>query len=310
MIEAYTPIRHMTPETKYSGVFLVDRAVVKTARKSKEPYMSVVLADVTGKIEGVIWNFSDTSIVKQGNYIHLEIVTKTYDSSLQFNAKGRTVQPYNGTPPNVEDYVRSPGSAVLDYYASELQGFLDQIDDPEYRDMLHDQVNLVDVLRAAPFGQEGPLAYPGGLLLHTVHTVRIALTSLEQCRDIDNLKASRSLVILGSVLRNIGWSTTTVLDGNFFRPRDAFYMTGVYRASARYVDHLHQSVEADKQITLNESKKQALHNMCNPIEDIRTLDGRLVAWAGELAATMHLAGYTMNLKTNGSWKGDYFVGHQ
>jgi len=309
MIEEYTPIAHLKPDTKYSGVFLVQNVFVRTTRQSKEHYLSVTLADVTGRIEGVIWNCSDTNIVQPGKYIHLEIVTKLYKEKLQFNAKGRSLQSYNGTPSNIEDYIRGPGETVLDYYASELREQLDEMDDPEYRDMLHDQVDLVDTLRAAPFGQTGPLAHPGGLLIHTVHTVRLALSTVDQCGDIDGLKVNRSLVILGSTLRNIGWSTTTILEGNFFRPRDAFYMTGVYRASARYVDHLMQSVEADRNITLNESKKQALHNLCAPIEDIRTLEGKIIAWAGEMAGILHLGGYTMNRKPEGNWRGDFFVGH-
>jgi len=309
MIEEYTHIGHMRPDTKYNNVFLVQNSAVKTTRKSREPYLSVTLADVTGRIEGAIWNCSNTDVVKPGSYVSLEIITKTYKDTLQFNAKGRTVQPFNGTPQNAEDYVRGPGEAVLDYYADELRQHVDSIDDPEYRDMLHEQVDIIDTLRNASFGQTGPLAHPGGLLIHTVHVIRLARASVEKCGDIDGLKVNNSLVILGGLLRNIGWATTMTLEGNFFRPRDAFFMTGVYKASARYVDHLMMAVETDKGIALNESKKQSLSNMCGPIEDIRTLEGKVVAWAGDMAGIMHLGGFAMNLKQDGSWKGDFFVGH-
>jgi len=299
----------MKPGTEYSGVFLVDRVVPKQMRSQKEHYLSVTLVDVTGRIEGVIWNYNNTNVVKSGQYIHLEITTKIYREQLHFNAKGRSVQPFSGTPANIEDYVRSLAEPVLDYYEAELREALTDLDDPEYIDMLHEDVDLVATLRQAPYGQDGPLAHPGGLLVHTTHTLRLALNAVKECADVDGIKTNRSLIILGTVLRNIGWSTTTVLEGKFIRPRDAFYMTGVHSASARYVDHLMQSVEAFKNITLNESKKQALHNLCADIDDIRTLEGKIIAWAGEMAGLMHGFGYTMNLKQEGNWRGDFFVGH-
>jgi hypothetical protein len=309
MIEEYTPIAHLKPGTQYSQVFLVQNAFVKTTRKSKEPYMSVTLADPTGRIEGAIWNFSNTDVVKPGGYVSLEITTKLYKDTMQFNAKGRTTQPFVGTPENIDDYICGPGEAVLDYYSDELRSHIDGIDDIEYRDMLHSQVDIVDTLRNATFGETGSLSHPGGLLIHTVHAIRIALSSVEKCADINGLKVSKSLIVMGCLFRNIGWSTTMLLEGNFFRPRDAYFMTGIFRASARYVDHLMQSVESDLNVTLNESKKQSLHNMCAPVGDVRTLEGKVVAWAGDMASILHLGGYAMNLKQEGNWKGDFFVGH-
>lgn len=309
MIESYTPIAHMRAGDTYNAVFLVRNVSVKIAKKTNDPYLIVTLTDITGSIKGAIWNCPDIQIVQAGSYIVLEILVEVYKGALQFNAKGRSLQLFNGIPPNIQDYMRGPSGSILDFYCTELKEHTDSIDDADYRDIMLKSVDLVDILKNSPFGQEGPLIHPGGLLIHTVHTIRLVKSSADQCKDIDGLKINTSLLTLGSILRNIGWHTTTVLDGNFFKPRDALYMTGIYRASARYVDHLILSTENDLNKILPEGKKQALHNLCNPIDDIKTLEGKMIAWAGELAGVMHLAGSAISRKPEGNWCDGFFIGH-
>jgi hypothetical protein len=288
----------------YNAVFLIRNLVAKFSKKTNSNYLNITLTDVTGSIKGAIWNVTDVDLVQAGSYIVLEIVVQKYKGELQFNAKGRTLQLFNGIPPNIQDYIRGPADSILEFYCKELKEHIDSIDDADYRDIILKDIDLVNTLKNSPFGQEGPLIHPGGLLIHTVHTIRLAKSAAEQCKDIDGLKINSSLLTLGAILRNIGWHTTTVLDGTFFKPRDAFYMTGIYRASARYVDHLCLSAEK-----LPEGKKQALHNLCNAIEDIKTLEGKMVAWAGELAGVMHLAGSAIGRKPEGNWCDGFFVGH-
>lgn len=310
-MDSYTPIAYLQPGKKYNGIFLVRDVSVRSSFKNKikKSYLLVHLIDVTGTIEGAIWSCTNPSLVEAGKYIVLEIEVKEYNGKLQFNASGKNIQVYSGTPPNIQDYVRGPAQTILDFYATELKDRIDEVDDPDYRDIILKGVDLVDILKNSPYGERGPLIHPGGLLIHTVHTLRLSLQAAEQCKEIDGLKINKSLLVLGATLRNIGWHTTTILEGGFFKPRDAFHMTGVYRASARYVDHLMLSTENDLNKTLSESKKQALHNMCNPLEDIKTAEGKIVAWAGELASLMHLAGTSMTRKPEGSWCGEFFVGH-
>ena len=309
MIEQYTPIAHMRAGITYNAVFLVRNLVVRFSKKTNDHYLNITLTDVTGSIKGVIWNVHTPDLVQAGSYIVLEIAVQKYKNELQFQAKGRTLQLFNGVPPNIQDYMRGPAGSILDFYCTELKEHIDSIDDADYRDIMLKSVDLVNILKNSPFGQEGPLTHPGGLLIHTVHTIRLVKAAAEQCKDIDGLKINTSLLTLGSILRNIGWHTTTVLDGTFFKPRDAFYMTGIYRASARYVDHLCLSAENELKKILPEGKKQALHNLCNAIDEIKTLEGRMVAWAGELASMMHLAGSDMSRKPEGSWCDGFFMGH-
>ena len=97
------------------------------------------------------------------------------------------------------------------------------------------------------------------------------------------------------------------------KPRNAFFMTGLYRASARYIDHVFLSVDSDLNVTIPESKKQALHNICNTLQEIRTLEGRIVAQADNLADTLDIAQDLLNKKTEDSdWSPDtdgLFIGH-
>jgi hypothetical protein len=306
MIESYTPIAHMQVGATYNAVFLVKNVTVKFAKKTNDHFLNVTLTDVTGSIKGAIWNCPNKDIVQAGSYIVLEIIIIKYKDEIQFNAKGRTLQLFNGVPSNTQDYMRGPADSILEFYSQELKDHIDSIDDADYRDIILKDIDLVHILRNSPFGQEGPLTHPGGLLIHTVHTIRLAKNAVAQCKDIDGLKINSSLITLGAILRNIGWHTTTILNGSFFQPRDAFYMTGIYRASARYVDHLFLSTE---NTLLPEGKKQALHNLCNAIEDIKTLEGKIVAWASDLASLMHMAGSAISRKPEGNWNDGFFVGH-
>lgn len=309
MIEQYTPIAHMRAGATYNAVFLVRNVTVKFAKKTNQHFLNVTLTDVTGSIRGAIWNVTNIDLVQAGSYIVLEIAVQKYKGELQFNAKGRTLQLFNSVPPNIQDYMRGPADSILEFYCKELKEHIDSIDDADYRDILLKSVDIVDILKNSPFGQEGPLIHPGGLLIHTVHTIRLAKAAAEQCKDIDGLKINSSLLTLGAILRNIGWHTTTVLEGNFFRPRDAFLLTGIESASMRYVDHLCLSMENDNDKTMPEEKKQALHNACGPINNIRTLEGKMIIWANKMAELLHDAGCNMSRKATGNWCDNYFIGH-
>jgi hypothetical protein len=86
-------------------------------------------------------------------------------------------------------------------------------------------------------------------------------------------------------------------------------MTGVNRASARYIDHLMMHVESVLEIQIPEAKKQALENSCNEIAEIKTLEGRIAATVDDMIDLIHFGGEELLSKSRGNWTNDFFTGH-
>jgi hypothetical protein len=311
-ISEYIPIAHFKNGYIYSQVFMILECYT-VKKPSQKTFTKITLQDVTGKIEGAIWDCSieqHPDILQPGNFVYLEISTVNFRGNLQFNSNMQKLQPFNGTPDNVTDYIRGPNNNVLDALSSDLNEVIDRIDDNIYRDVIGNAINsleLVSKLRNSPYGIEGPLAYRGGLLIHTYDSLEIALNAAKKCT------ANKSLIIAGGILRNIGWSTITIFQGNHVKPRDAYYMTGIHRASARFIDHLFLNTESAMQITIPEPKKQALENMCNIEANIRTLEGKIVSNANAMADTLNFGEFCLQRKSNQpNWQPDhqgFFTGH-
>ncbi len=151
------------------------------------------------------------------------------------------------------------------------------------------------------------MSYPGGLLIHTAHALRFCKNAIKQAREL-GVHFSSSVIIAGCILRNIGWHTTTIQKDGIIRPRDAFFMTGLYRASFRYIHQLMIAASGDLEINVPESLIQALENMCNATKDIKTFEGRVVACADNMADTIELGGVTKGNKHD-NWHKGIFLGH-
>jgi hypothetical protein len=314
MIDTYTPIEHWQAGQSLDTVFMVDSVSQGHTRENK-PFIRLTLKDVTGTIEGNVWGASlktTRDLFVPGEYIRASLALHFYQNQLQFKTTLDKIQKYRGIPENIHDYVLGPNENVLDVYQDDLSALLDDVDDAEYRDIIGSaraRGGILNTLRTTPYGLDGPLAYRGGLMIHTLKSTNLAMAAIE---DFD-ATISRSLVVAGCLFRNIGWATTTFFEGNILRPKDAFYMTGLYRASARYVDHTMLNVESDLNIEIPEGKKQALHNLCNKADHINTVEGRVVAQANYMVDILQHSEEKLRKIAKGNWRPDHvhgiFVGH-
>lgn len=309
-VETYTPISSFEHGKTYEQIFLVAEIVyndkMKTAQGSA--FARVTLKDVTGSISGVVWGYDET--LEEGSYAILKIETKLYRGELEFSAQAENTTPTE-TPINIFDYVVGVGENSLTAYAHEIEDEIMSIDDATYRDIMGNAIHRLDfmnALKTSPYGITGPMAYRGGLLVHVAHSMRLAKVAIGQSKELE-IPFSPSLVVVGCALRNIGWYTTTRFQGDYLRPRDAYHMIGIHRASARYIDHLMLTCESDLQIAIPESKKQALENMCNRQSEIRTLEGKIVSCADNMADVLDFSVATLQRKQHGSWTDELFVGH-
>lgn len=284
--------------------------------KGKTPFVRFVAQDVTGKISGVVWGLTlrpHGSSMSAGRFVRMRADVTTYNGELQLTVQKEGAKPYKGEPENITDYVRGPSSAEIKFYVEEIRRFIDEIDDPDYRDILRiaeEQLELAEVmLGTSPYGLNGPLACRGGLLIHTVHTIRAAKAAIASFGEVD-AEINESLIVAGCIFRNIGWFSTTYFEGNILRPIDAYEMTGLYRASFRILHGVLLQADSNENIDVPESKKQALENICNPYSNMKTLEGKIVAHMCNLADTIHFGDYCLRKNRDATnWAESFFVGH-
>lgn len=309
--DTYTPISNFEHGSQYSQLFMISQVESNDRMKTDSgiPFARVRLKDVSGEIEGVIWGYEGT--LQEGSFAIITISVKTYRSTLEFTAKAEDVLNPEGTPANLHDYMSGVSDSELRHFMEEVEHELSSLPDESYRNVMcyaMHSLEILSALRNSPYGLDGPMAYQGGLLVHTVHTIKFAQVANRQAAELE-MPFSSSLVIAGCVLRNIGWHTTTMFTDNTLRARDAFHTIGIRRSSARYIDHLMLSCETDTQISVDESKRQALENMCNPYQEIVTLEGEIVSRADNMADVLEFGAATLQRKREGNWTDGKFIGH-
>jgi len=115
--------------------------------------------------------------------------------------------------------------------------------------------------------------------------------------------------MMGCVLRNIGWYTTTDFDGSIPQARDSFYTIGVRRASAHYINRLIMECKTNASAVLPAAMQQVLENMCNTKDDICTFEGKIVSCADNMADVLGFGVNTLRCQPQGNWNDEFFTGH-
>lgn len=289
-MNTYTPINALEPMAGLEQLFMIERVSQRYAANNK-PFLHLKLRDLTGSITCCIWNTKLTPDLGPGKFITITGNVETYSDELQINIKNW--RSYAGNPDNLSDYVFCPNPNVIKVYLAELETFLDTVEDPEYRDIVRnasDRLKIPDRMSESPYGFEGRLAYPGGLLLQTVYLIRLAsnlIASFADCR----IKINRDLVIIGIIFRNLGWWVTSYQDGNIFTPNDISHYMGVRFASAMVANHTCMNVESDMHVKINLIKKLGLQQIAFAQEDTPNLipEARLILQAEAIVDTMEFS---------------------
>lgn len=301
--KTYTPIASLRLGETYKQIFYISNV------QETSLFYKVTLKDLSGEITGIIWGACEPKVTA-GMFAEMTLYIKEFQAELSFQVNYQKVFIQNVPPYNEHDYIRTFSKNSLVSYANEIEETTVNIHDLVYRNILCNAIHKLDLLstlKESPYGLDGPMACRGGLLQHAVHSLRFSAAVCQQATTL-GMQFNTSLVVAGCILRNIGWSTTTVFENNILRPRDAHFMTGIYRASMRYIDHLILTCESDLELVIPESKKQALENICNEEENILTLEGKIVACANNMANIINI-----NLITpqhQGNWiDNKLFIGH-
>jgi hypothetical protein len=306
--DIYTPIKDCVPDKTYNQIFLIDKIMFVSKTSNGKPYARLSLKDVTGTIEGVVWNWKNN--IKAGDFVTCKIDTSLYKERLEFACSGAFIK-YDGVPVNLHDYVFCVSDSLVESAKQYIQTCIDQVDDEHYKNILGCAISSLDLIfniQNSPYGIEGPLAYKGGLLLHTYHSLKLANQFIRQAKELE-AHINASLIICGCIFRNIGWHTTTHYVQNQLLPRDAYFMTGIDRASMRYINHLIIHAESILNIQIPEAKKQALENLCNIVPDIKTLEGKIVAAVNDSCDLLFFGAAELKGQKSGNWTQGFFTGH-
>lgn len=308
-MNVHTPIKDMIVHETYHQVFYVSEV-----KREGEVY-ELVLADRTGSICSYI--SKDNVAVR-----HLNLQPKEFvRMCIGLRENGRfviktdvTLARLDSPPENVLDYVNGKSETELDSLRDEAISYSDMIRDEHYAAIIHYAIHDLDLLytlRNSVYKLSGSLSFPGGLLTHTVQSLRFARVACKITRE-NETKFNPGLVIAGCFLRNIGWSTIVHINSEI-RPRDACFLVGPNKASARFVNHLMINLDHSDSLRIPESKKQALENLCSPMEEVRTLEGRTVVMCNEQTDLLAFGHDTLEAKSvMPNWSPDpngYFVGH-
>jgi hypothetical protein len=190
----HTPIKDMQLNFEYSGVFYVKGS--RPEQVKEETVYHVTLADTTGQIRGIIKHC--LCDIRDGDFIETAIVLRP---GLRFDHFAeRPVIVKQDPPENIFDYINCRSEKELDNLRDEAIKYSEMIRDQHYNAVIYSAINDLDLiyaLRTSPYKLSGSLAFPGGLLVHTTHSLRFARIACQLARD-NQTPFNPGLVIAGS----------------------------------------------------------------------------------------------------------------
>jgi 3'-5' exoribonuclease len=185
----------------FDGYFLL---LVKQQRttKSNKPYLSLMMCDKTGQLEGRVWEPGDPRIardIERGDIVKARGSVSRFDDRVQMKVD----QIRKATPSEVDKADLMPAT-TYDVAAlwSQLLGFVDSLTNPALKRLLTTlfaDPALAQAYREAPAAKQLHHAWLGGLLEHVVSLCTLADRVVPHYPLLD-----RDLVLTGVLLHDIG----------------------------------------------------------------------------------------------------------
>ena len=178
--------------------FLVVRKDLRSGERGT--YLLVTLADCTGEVNGIQWNFAEPTSrgFDEGDVALATGTVSTYQGQLQIRLESLKKCPADSV--HLSDYVQTIDNP--DEVLAKLRAMLDTVQDPHLR-CLNEAFTSDETFMArfvqAPAGKRWHHALVGGLLLHTYEVASI-------CDRVTELypEANRDIVLTAAFLHDIG----------------------------------------------------------------------------------------------------------
>lgn len=192
-------IADMAVGDDFEGFYVLKTAVSKVSSNNK-PFLSAVLADATGEIDAKVWDYSGpVGAGDEGQIIKIRGAVSEYRGTLQVTVD-RIRLAEAGDPYDLADLV--PVAPIdLDGAFRELEGFVNSIDDADYRGVCQRLVaDHANAIRSIPAAKSVHHSFLGGLLMHTLNMLKTAdFLSRLYADTVD-----RGLLLCGVCLHDLG----------------------------------------------------------------------------------------------------------
>lgn len=165
--------------------------------KTGQKYISVILQDKTGSIDGKIWDVTATVNFKKNDYVKIDAVVQKYKENLQLNINNLEVVQVE----NESDYVPTTRYPIAKMYTLIIKE-IDTIENPYLsalcKSFFVEDKNIVKNFCGHSAAKSIHHAFKGGLLQHTLWTTRL-------CSYLSKIyPLNHDLLITAAMLHDIG----------------------------------------------------------------------------------------------------------
>jgi 3'-5' exoribonuclease len=189
-------------EGKLFDAYFLVLAKQQRTTKSNKPYLSLILGDKTGQLEGRVWDPADPRIAKnfeRGDLVKARGCASKFEDRIQMKVD----QIRLALPSEVDkaDMLPSTHHDVAELWRL-MRGFVDSFQNPHLKLLLTtllDDPALAEAYREAPAAKQLHHAWLGGLLEHVVSLCTLADRVAPHYPLID-----RDLLMTGVILHDIG----------------------------------------------------------------------------------------------------------
>jgi 3'-5' exoribonuclease len=170
-------------------------------KKDGNPFLTVTLADRTGRVKGVVWDQVERIVaaVSEGDFVHVRARAGEYRGSLQLVVKDMARVPAEQV--DAGDFLAATNRDVTKMFAR-LKEMTDQMQTPHLRALFEafwaDDAFVAAYLRA-PAAKLMHHAYIGGLLEHTLSMAVLSEAIAGHYSGVD-----RDLLLAGVILHDVG----------------------------------------------------------------------------------------------------------
>ncbi|HEU5458034.1 MAG TPA: HD domain-containing protein [Terracidiphilus sp.] len=212
----------------FDGFFLLLSSQQRTTRAGK-PYLSLMLADKTGQMEGRVWDPNDARIARdlvRGDLVKARGSVSRFDDRLQMKVE----QLRKAATGEADRADMLPATAQnVDELWQTLLGFVEGFTDPHLKQLLHAvlaDTALAQAYREAPAARQLHHAWLGGLLEHVVSLLRLADRVAPHYPMLH-----RDLLLTGVILHDIGKTAELAWESGF-----------EYTVEGTLLGHIHMGV--------------------------------------------------------------------
>lgn len=179
------------------GFYLLQSAYAKQAANGK-PFLSVVVADSTGSLEGKVWDYSGpVTPANAGSVIKISGTVSEFRGALQLTVE--RIRLAGGSDLySVSDLVPT---APLDSKAAfdQVMGYVDTMEDPDYQGICRAMLERHgEEFRTLPAAKSVHHSFLNGLLMHTLFMLQTA----DYLAGLYSAVIDRSLLLAGTLLHD------------------------------------------------------------------------------------------------------------